>query len=78
MGARRRFIDFAFPHARVGVEVGGREFHSGLAAEQRDSTRHNELTLLGWRLLYFTWDDVERRLDYVVNSIERELQRTLF
>lgn len=78
VASRRRFIDFAFPHARVGVEVGGREFHSGPAAEQRDARRHNELTLLGWRLLYFTWDDVEHRLDYVIDSIERELRQSLF
>ena len=78
VGKRRRYIDFAFPHARVGVEVGGRRFHSGPAAEQRDSIRHNELTALGWRLLYFTWDDVDRRLDHIIESIERELRRTLF
>lgn len=70
---RRRYIDFAFPHARLGVEVGGREFHSGPAAEQRDSARHNELLRLGWRLLYFTWDDVEYRLDHVIECIGAEL-----
>ena len=72
-GGRKRYIDFAFPDARLGVEVGGREFHSGPAAEQRDSLRHNQLTALGWRLLYFTWHDVEQRIDYVIDSIRAEL-----
>lgn len=74
---RRRLIDFAYPHALVGIEVGGRRFHAGPAAEQRDATRHNELTSLGWRLLYFTWDDIERRVDYVIECIRHELQPAL-
>lgn len=74
---RRRHIDFAYPHALLGVEVGGRRFHAGPAAEQRDARRHNELTALGWRLLYFTWNDIESRIDYVVECIRKELQPTL-
>jgi very-short-patch-repair endonuclease len=73
----RRFLDFAWPHAGLDVEVGGRRSHSGPAAEQRDSKRHNELTSLGWRVLYFTWDDIEHRIDYVVRCIERELRPQL-
>lgn len=76
-GSGRRFLDFAWPHARLAVEVGGRGSHSGPAAEQRDSKRHNELTSLGWRVLYFTWDDVEHRIEYVVACIERELRPRL-
>lgn len=74
---RRRYIDFAFPHARVGVEVGGRGFHAGPAAAQRDSARHNELLALGWRILYFTWDDLEHRLDKVIALIRDELAPSL-
>lgn len=73
----RRFLDFAWPHAGLAVEVGGRRAHSGPAAEQRDSRRHNELTGLGWRVLYFTWDDIEHRIDYVVSCIARELRPLL-
>ena len=70
-GGRRRFIDFAFPHALIGIEVGGRKFHAGPTAEQRDARRHNGLTGMGWTLLYFTWDDIEGRIDYVVDCIRR-------
>lgn len=48
-GGRKCYIDFAFPDVRLGIEVGGRAFHSGPVAEQRDSIRHNQLTALGWR-----------------------------
>lgn len=73
----RRFLDFAWPRAHLAVEVGGRRFHSGPAAAQRDSRRHNELTSLGWRVLYFTWDDIEHRMDYVIECIEKELRPRL-
>lgn len=76
-GRQRRYLDFAWPHARLDVEVGGRRSHSGPAAEQRDSRRHNELTALGWTVLYFTWDDVDHRIDYVISSIEKELRPQL-
>lgn len=69
----RRYLDFAFPHAQLAIEVGGRAAHTGPAAEQRDAIRHNELTALGWRVLYFTWNDVERRGDYVIDCIAKEL-----
>ncbi|MFP5352548.1 MAG: endonuclease domain-containing protein [Actinomycetota bacterium] len=70
-------MDFAFPTLLLGIEVGGRDAHSGPAAEQRDSRRHNELTQLGWRILYFTWDDVDHRIDYVIACIEEELRPRL-
>lgn len=73
----RRYIDFAFPTLLLGVEVGGRRAHSGPAAEQRDSRRHNELTNLGWRILYFTWDDIDDRIHYVIRCIEDELRPRL-
>lgn len=73
----RRYLDFAFPHSMLAVEVGGRDSHTGPAAEQRDALRHNELTALGWRILYFSWNDVEHRVDYVVGCIRRELQPQL-
>ena len=68
-----RFLDFAWPTAMLAVEVGGRRWHAGPAAAQRDSVRHNELTASGWRVLYFTWADVEHRAEYVVDCVRREL-----
>ena len=70
---RIRFLDFAWPEKMLAVEVGGRHAHAGPAAEQKDSRRHNELTHRGWRILYFTWDDVEHRADYVIGCVRTEL-----
>jgi very-short-patch-repair endonuclease len=70
-------IDFAYPDLLLGVEVGGKGAHVGPAAEQRDSRRHNRLTALGWRMLYFSWDDVVNRSDYVIHCVRSELDREL-
>ena len=66
-------IDFAYPDLLLGIEVGGKGAHVGPAAEQRDSLRHNRLTALGWRMLYFSWDDVVNRSDYVLRCVRTEL-----
>jgi very-short-patch-repair endonuclease len=70
---RVRYIDFAYPHRKLGIEVGGLGAHTGPVAEQRDSTRHNELIACGWRLLYFSYGDVVHRPDHVLSTIRREL-----
>jgi very-short-patch-repair endonuclease len=70
---RVRYIDFAYPHCKLGIEVGGRGAHTGPVAEQRDSTRHNELTGCGWRVLYFSYGDVVHRPHHVLSTIRREL-----
>ncbi len=72
---RRRYIDFAYPDELLGIEVGGREWHTGPVAEHRDSVRHNELTAMGWRILYFSWSDVVHRAAYVLETIRSELAR---
>jgi very-short-patch-repair endonuclease len=66
-------IDFAYPDVLLGIEVSGKGSHVGPAAEERDSRRHNRLTALGWRMLYFGWDDVVKRSDYVIHSVRSEL-----
>ena len=59
-------VDFAWPAARLVVEADGFAFHSDRAAYRRDRERLNELELLGWRVLRFTWEDVVGRPDHVL------------
>ena len=54
-------IDFAYPQAKLGIELEGLDYHSGRQALNRDKARRNYFTDLGWVILYFTWDDVTRR-----------------
>jgi very-short-patch-repair endonuclease len=70
-------IDFAWPPAKVGAEGDGKRSHTGAFYRQRDLTRQNALAEVGWLLLRFTWYDVTRRPDYVVEKVGRVVrQRT--
>ena len=60
-GGGRAFIDFAYPDARLAIEVDGFDSHSEFADWQRDRTRQNGLIVLGWTVLRFTREDIERR-----------------
>lgn len=51
-------VDVGFPAARVAIEVDGFAFHSGADAFQVDRVRQNDIVLLGWQVLRFTWLDL--------------------
>jgi hypothetical protein len=56
-----RFIaraDFAWPAAKLVVELDGFGPHSGRDAFQRDRRRQNALVNEGWKVLRFTVDDI--------------------
>ena len=54
-------IDVAFPEFCVAIEVDGMAFHVDPERFQRDRTRQNVLTNLGWSVLRFTWADLVDR-----------------
>ncbi|HVN52029.1 MAG TPA: type IV toxin-antitoxin system AbiEi family antitoxin domain-containing protein [Acidimicrobiales bacterium] len=66
-----RFIDFAYPDLRVAIEVDGFETHATAHGFVRDRVRGNELALLGWTVLRFTWHQVIHQPDYVAGVIQR-------
>ncbi len=51
-------VDFAFPKHRVAIEVDGWAFHSDRADFQHDRERQNEIMLMRWQVLRFTWLDL--------------------
>lgn len=55
IGGRDRFLDFAYPEARIGIEWDGFETH-GLMRDvfDDDRIRDSELQLLGWLMLHVT------------------------
>ncbi|MGH9281876.1 MAG: DUF559 domain-containing protein [Acidimicrobiales bacterium] len=65
----RYFLDYAWPAARVVVEVDGYRDHSSLAAFRSDRARQNALVLGGWTVLRFTWDEVRHRPASVATQI---------
>lgn len=68
-------LDFAWPAARIGVEIDGAEAHASAGALVRDLRRQNSLVLVlstrGWVILRFTWPDLvdERRARHTVGKV---------
>jgi very-short-patch-repair endonuclease len=62
-------VDFAWPEAKLAVEVDGYRWHSGRQQWQNDMQRQNALAEVGWLVLRFSWYDVTNRPDYVIRTI---------
>ncbi|MFF0339517.1 DUF559 domain-containing protein [Kribbella sp. NPDC004875] len=62
-------IDLANPELRIAAETDGFAFHGTRAALARDCRRHVGLTLRGWRLLRFSWEDVMFDREWVADSL---------
>ena len=54
VGGRRRYIDFAWPGAKVAVEFDGFEFHSSRRTFDDDRARQNDLVDADWRVFRLT------------------------
>ena len=65
---RTAFIDLADPPAMAAIELDGWETHGVRSAFEPDRIRGNELLLLGWNLLRFTWPMTD---DYICDTIAR-------
>lgn len=70
-GGRIR-VDFAWPEARLVVEVDGVRWHPD---PPRDQARDNRLAVLGWRVLRFTWGQVVHQPDLVLALVGQALGR---
>lgn len=61
-------LDFAWPTPRLAAEVDGVRFH-GPETFGRDLRRQNAIILGGWQVLRFTWEDVARYPDQVIETL---------
>lgn len=67
------FIDVAFPAPRIAIEVDGWAWHVTRERFIRDRQRQNVLVNLEWKILRFTWHDLDRRPDQVIDTIRTTL-----
>ncbi len=70
--ATGRFIgrtDLAFPTRRLAIELDSRRWHMTRNAFVNDPRRKNQLTLAGWTVLSFTWDDYKERPQDLVRTV---------
>lgn len=58
--------DFAFPGARLLIELDGRRYHSAKADLEADRERDNRLVASGWRVLRVTWRQLVDHPDRIV------------
>ncbi|MFB1295816.1 type IV toxin-antitoxin system AbiEi family antitoxin domain-containing protein [Mycobacterium sp. pW049] len=62
-------VDVGFPVQKVAIEVDGFAFHSGADEFQIDRTRQNDIVMLRWKVLRFTWLDLTEHPERVVALI---------
>lgn len=73
----KRFkFDFAVPEVRLAVECHSQRWH-GPSRLNSDMARHRKLTLNGWTILYYTWDDITFRPHEVEAEIRAALASSL-
>jgi very-short-patch-repair endonuclease len=63
-------IDVAFPKQKVAIEVDGWAFHSDQEDFQHDRERQNDIALLGWQVLRFTWLDLTEYPQRVIAEVK--------
>ncbi len=73
MGATNGRVDMAYESHRLVIEADGRRWHATSAAFLEDRERDNKAQLAGWRVLRFSWWDVEERPAYVTSAIRTAL-----
>lgn len=67
-------VDAAYPACRLLLEVDGRRWHTRAEDFDRDRRRDIEASLLGWRVLRFTWSDVVERPQWVCQVVAAHLR----
>lgn len=70
-------VDFCWPEHRVVVETDGWEHHGTRAAFGRDRRRSATLQAAAWTVLRFTYEDVVRDPDWVIDTLRRLLPGTV-
>ena len=63
------FIDIAFPHLKLAIEIDGRLHEEDEDLFESDRWRQNTLVADGWRVLRFTWRMLKEHPEVVVAAI---------
>ena len=65
--------DFGYPEVMLAIFIDGFSYHGDGQAFQTDRVQGNELNLMGWRYLRFTYWDLVNRPYYVVQQVRSVL-----
>ncbi len=70
---RLYYIDIAFPHLKLAIEIDGRLHEEDEDLFESDRWRQNALVADGWRVLRFTWQMLREHPEVVVAAILQAL-----
>jgi len=71
-----RFVcrsDFAYPAARLLIELDSEAHHLDRIAFRRDRSKQNKAAVLGWTMLRYTWWDVVEQPVRVISEVRSQL-----
>ncbi len=66
-------LDLAWPSVMVSIEADGRRYHDELEPVYSDRSRGNAVGIDGWTVLRYTWWDVKRRPEWIIDQVRRSL-----
>lgn len=72
---QRYYLDIAFTHLKLVIEIDGRAFHSDAVTFESDRERQNALVLAGWTVLRFTYRMLTDQPDEVIAAIRTAIRR---
>lgn len=70
-------VDLAYPAHRVAIELDSARWHDNRESFVDDRRRRNEITLAGWDVLNFTWNDYANRPRALCETVVRALERSV-
>ncbi len=68
-------VDFAYPPARLLVELDSHRHHSSKLDREADAERDRRLGRAGWQIVRFTWSDLAERPEWVVSELRHLLAK---
>ena len=71
-------LDFAYPEAKIAIEIDGYAYHSGRKSWFQDRERRNKIVLLGWRPVHFTSESIDHDPGLVVERVKKLRGDSLF
>jgi very-short-patch-repair endonuclease len=74
IGGSLFFIDVAFRHVKLAIEIDGRLYHNDSEVFETDRWRQNLLILDGWCVLRFTRAMIDDRPEQVISMVRNALQ----
>ena len=66
-------VDLAFPRLKIAIELDG-SHHLEADVREKDLPRQNDLVLLGWTVLRFSWKRFTERPDLVIAEIRAAIR----